>query len=448
MAAGAREIRRIRARPPDSLIKTGRRRLTRISATSPPSVALVVKGYPRLSETFIAQEILGLEQRSLPLEIVSLRHPYDPSIHPIHEQIQAPVRYLPEYLHQEPSRVLRAWWQVRRWPGYKALLSLWIKDLRRDFTANRIRRFGQALVLAAELPASIRLLYVHYLHTPASVARYAALLKGLPYAVSAHAKDIWTSPAWELREKLEDCRWLTTCTAANRDYLASLAPEADVFLTYHGLDDARFPEPPARQGTDGLDADQPVQLLGVARLVAKKGVDTLLEALAALPSDLHWRYTHIGGGAEKEVIKAKARDLGLDHRIDWQGAKAQAEVIAAYRNADIFVLASRIAEDGDRDGLPNVLMEAGSQELPALTTAVSAVPELITDGMNGLLVEPNDPSSLAQALEGLIRDPVRRRQLGKAARQVVLERFSMDPGLDMLAMRLHAEVIADQQAAA
>lgn len=413
-----------------------------------PSIALVLKGYPRLSETFIAQEILGLEQRDLSIEIVSLRHPYDPSFHPIHEQIKAPVRYLPEYLYQEPFRVLQAWWCVRRRHGYKQVRSLWLKDLWRDLTANRVRRFGQALVLAAELPSSIQLLYVHYLHTPASVARYAALLNGLPYVVSAHAKDIWTSPAWELKEKLLDCRWLTTCTAANQAYLAGLAPNADVFLTYHGLDAARFPEPPARALLDGRDPDQPVTLLGVARLVAKKGVDTLLEALSKLPPDLHWRYTHIGGGAEKVVIKAKAEALGLDDRIDWQGAKAQAEVIAAYRKADLFVLASRIADDGDRDGLPNVLMEAGSQELAAVTTAVSAVPELITDGENGLLVEPNDPDGLTKALEALIRDPRRRQCFGKNARRVVLERFSIDPGLDKLAARLLAEARAGHQVAA
>jgi len=422
--------------------------MPKISTAQPPAIALVVKGYPRLSETFIAQEILGLEQRGLPIEIVSLRHPYDPSIHPIHEQIKARVRYLPEYLYQEPLRVLKAWWRVRCWPNYRRLRSLWLKDFRRDFTANRIRRFGQALVLAAELPASIKLLYVHYLHTPASVARYAGLLKGLPYTVSAHAKDIWTSPSWELREKLQDCRWLTTCTEANRTYLGELAPESDVFLTYHGLDAARFPKPSERMGVDGSDPNQPVQLLSVARLVAKKGVDTLLEALSMLPSDLHWRYVHIGGGAEKEAIKAKASDLDLVDRIDWQGAKAQADVIAAYQNADLFVLACRIADDGDRDGLPNVFMEAGSQELPVVSTAVSAVPELITDGENGLLVAPDDPASLAKALETLMRNPAQRQELGKRGRDIVLKRFSMETGLDQLTARLLAELAADRKAAA
>ena len=186
----------------------------------------------------------------------------------------------------------------------------------------------------------------------------------------------------------------------------------------------------------------------MARLVAKKGVDTLLQALSTLPADLHWRYLHIGGGQEKAKLKARADELGLGERIEWLGAKPQTEVLAAYRRADLFVLASRIADDGDRDGLPNVLMEAGSQELPAISTSVSAVPELITDGENGLLVPPDDARALASAIESLIRDPARRLQLGETARRTVIERFSMNAGLDVLARKLSAEIDGHRQAAA
>ena len=105
-------------------------------------------------------------------------------------------------IYQEPLRVLRAWWRQRRRPGYRAARSAWSRDLRRDPTANRGRRFGQALVLADELPAGTARLHAHFLHTPASVARYAALIRGLGWSCSAHAKDIWTTPDWEKREKL------------------------------------------------------------------------------------------------------------------------------------------------------------------------------------------------------------------------------------------------------
>ena len=115
-------------------------------------VAFVLKGYPRLSETFIAQEILALERRGLDILIVSLRHPTDRATHPVHDQIRAAVLYLPEYLNQEPRRVWRGWLRSRRLPGYRAARGAWLADLRRDPTPNRVRRFGQALVLAAELP--------------------------------------------------------------------------------------------------------------------------------------------------------------------------------------------------------------------------------------------------------------------------------------------------------
>jgi hypothetical protein len=162
-------------------------------------VAFILKGYPRLSETFIAQEIAALERRGLDILIVSLRRPTDSRRHPVHQEIRAAVLYLPEYLLLEPLRVLRAWWNVRRSFDFKPVFSLWLKDLRRDLTPNRMRRFGQALVLAAELPADVRHLHTHFLHTPASVTRYAAALLGLPWSGSAHAKDVWTTPEWEKR---------------------------------------------------------------------------------------------------------------------------------------------------------------------------------------------------------------------------------------------------------
>ncbi len=399
-------------------------------------IAVVVKGYPRLSETFIAQEILGLERRGLALTIVSLRHPTDPAVHELHRQIQAPVLYLPEYVYQEPARVLRAWRRVRRWPSYRTALRLWRRDLRRDPTSNRGRRFGQALVLAHELPADVGLLYAHYLHTPASVARYAAVLCGLPWCASAHAKDIWTTPAWEQAEKLRECAWATTCTAAGAAQLRALAPDVDLMLTHHGLDANRFAAPQRSLGPDGRDPARPVRLLGVARLVPKKGIEVLLAALAALPSGLHWRYEHIGGGPLREALTALAGRLGLTERIAWRGALPHDRVADAYRAADLFVLASRIAPDGDRDGLPNVLLEAGALELPVVASRVGAVAELIEEGANGLLVPPDDPAALAGALATLIRDPAARLHYGRAGRRRVLEQFAMEPGIDRLAARL------------
>lgn len=374
-------------------------------------VAILLKGWPRLSETFIAQEILALQQAGLAFELVSLRHPTDTKTHPIHDAVTADVTYLPEYLHLAPLRVLRAWRRARRLPGYKTAYRAWRADLARDKTRNRIRRFGQACVVAAEVAPRVASLYAHFMHTPGSVARYASLMTGLPYALSAHARDIWTIPDWEKREKLADCTWLTTCTATNVAHLQGLAPEPErVFLMYHGLDLARFPPAPEHP----VDR-RPVEVISVGRRVAKKGYDTLLTALAKLPPDLDWRFTHIGGGPLKTDLEALAAALGIEDRVTWRGSQAQTEVIAAYQQADIFVLASRIDADGDRDGLPNVLMEAASQRLACVATNVSAIPEFLEQGVSGLMVPPDDPNALAQALARLISDPALRARLAAAA---------------------------------
>jgi glycosyltransferase involved in cell wall biosynthesis len=400
-------------------------------------VAFILKGYPRLSETFIAQEIHALEQRGLDILIVSLRHPTDRTVHPVHEQVKAPRLYLPEYLHQEPLRVWRGWWRARRLPGYKAARRAWLADLRRDPTPNRVRRFGQALVLAAELPPEINRLHAHFLHTPASVTRYAATMTGLPWSFSAHAKDIWTTPDWEKREKLADAQWAVTCTASGHAHLAALAPDAErVALCYHGIALDRFPPPPSRlRDNDGSDPAHPVTLLSVGRAVAKKGYDDLLAALASLPGDLHWRLVHIGGGALAGELKKDAARYGIAEHIEWRGARPQPEVLAAYRAADLFVLAAKIGPDGDRDGLPNVLVEAQSQGLACISTHLSGIPELIEHGVTGLLVPPGDPAELAAALAQLIVHPQERARLGAAGEARVRAAFDADRATEALAQR-------------
>ncbi|GIK86885.1 MAG: colanic acid biosynthesis glycosyltransferase WcaL [Betaproteobacteria bacterium] len=405
-----------------------------------PRIGVVLKGWPRLSETFIAHELAALERRGLALALYSLRQPTDAATHPVHGEVAAPVTYLPEYLHDAPSRVLRAWRAARRLPGYRAALAAFRADLARDRTRNRVRRFGQALVLAAELPADVGWLHAHFLHTPASVTRYAAALRGLPWSVSAHAKDIWTTPDWEKRRKLASCAWAVTCTRANALHLRALAPDpAQVDLVYHGLDAARFPPPPA---TAPRAPGAPVVVLAVGRAVEKKGFDDLLAALAQLPGALSWRFEHVGGGPLLPALAAQARALGIDGRVAWRGALPQPAVLERYRAADVFALPSRIAADGDRDGLPNVLMEAQSQRLPCVATTVSGIPELIDDGRTGLLVPPRDVPALSRALAALIGDAALRERIGAAGCERTRREFAFERGIDRLVERFGARVAA------
>lgn len=395
------------------------------------TVAFVLKGYPRISETFIAQEIRSLERRGLDIQIVSLRRPTDRLRHAVHDEVSAPVHYLPEYLHEAPIRVWRAWRALRAQPRYADAWRLFLRDLRRDPTRNRVRRFGQALVLVHELPANVTHLHAHFLHTPASVTRYASELSGLPWSLSAHAKDIWITPAWEAREKLAAANWTVTCTKFGWDRLRSLAADPQrITLAYHGLDSDRFPHPQSDKREAG---GQVVTILSVGRAVRKKGFDDLLQALAKMPGSIDWRFFHLGGGPLLDSLKRRARQLGLEQRIEWLGPQTQTEVLARYRCADIFVLPSRIAPDGDRDGLPNVLMEAQSQGVPCISTRVAGIPELITDGETGVLVDPGDIDALASALARLAQSDSERLRLGRAGQARVRNHFSHDTGIDRLA---------------
>lgn len=404
-------------------------------ANSAGQLAVVLKGWPRLSETFIAQELVALEARGLQFDVWSMRHPTDTKRHALHDQLKAKVRYLPEYLYQEPWRVLRGLGHSARLPGFGSALKLWLRHLMRDPSPNRVRRFGQAAVLAREASPDLKFVYAHFLHTPSSVGLYASMMRGVGWGFSAHAKDIWLSPDWEKQDKLARAAFGVTCTALGATHLRGLSNDPTrLDLVYHGLDLSRFPSPPPqRPARDGSAA--PVTIVSVGRLVEKKGYDLLLEAFAALPPQLRWRFVHIGGGDLSVKLKAQAEKLGLSDRIDWRGSRSQVEVIEALREADMFVLPSRIASDGDRDGLPNVLMEAASQELPVLSTSVSSIPEFIEDGKQGLLVAP-EVDALRIGIARMIADPEARARYAAAARERLVESFGMDAGINRLTMRL------------
>ena len=398
------------------------------------TTAVILKGYPRLSETFIAQELRGLELSGHSLRLYSMRQARDKKRHPIHDEIEAPVIYLPEYLRSEPGRTLKSCAKLLVRPRFWLALGKWLGDLVREPTRNRIRRFGQACVLASELPADVDRLYAHFIHTPAAVTHYASLITGLPWTCSAHAKDIWTSPDWDLSSKLNSCEWVATCTAVGHAHLQKLAQSpANVHLIYHGLDLERFPHfdrNPAQR--DGRDTTDPVRLFSVGRAVEKKGFDTLLGALAKLPVELHWSWTHIGGGDQSAKLEALARDLGIADRITWLGSQSQATVLEHYRNSDMFILPCRIASDGDRDGLPNVLVEAQSQALACISTPISAVPELIDSEDRGLLVPPDDVAQLSAAIQQLCRHPDQRDRLGREGEKRVRSAFDYNAGINQL----------------
>ena len=387
------------------------------------SIAIVLKGYPRLSETFIAQEILSLEKAGVSIIIISLRKPTDPYIHPVHEKIKAPISYLPEYLFNEPIRVLRSWWQVRSNPRYKSARRIWRKHLLRDFSPNRVRRWGQALVLAAEFSPEINHIYAHFLHTPASVAHYASMLTGHTWSVSSHAKDIWLTPNWEKTEKLESCSWAVTCTNYGYRHLNDLVP-GKTHLSYHGLDTKQLSQKKYSHILPHSDQGDLLRLLSVGRAVKKKGFSVLIEALSNLPKNINWHWTHIGGGSELEKLQKLSHKLGLTEKITWRGAQPQNGVFEAYENSDLFIMPSIIATDGDRDGLPNVLMEAASKKVCCIATNLPGITEFIRHDETGWIVPSKNSKELTRSIISLSQDPAKRVRLAESANKLLATHFS------------------------
>jgi glycosyltransferase involved in cell wall biosynthesis len=405
-----------------------------MTGQSSATVCVVVGSWPRVSTTFIAQELVGLEREGLKLWLTALK-PGDPVEHALHKQLAAPVHFVPRYPPLSPAAFARAWRKARRLPGYARARQMFHADSAWLSYGKRAHLFALAIMIAADMPRDTKMIYAHFIRKSGSVARYVAAMAELPLAGSAHARDIWISSDAEMRIKIDAMRWITTCNGPAMDKLSSLTDDPDkVKLIYHGLSLTRFPgDAPQRAARDGSDPNDPVVLLSVGRAVEKKGFDVLLDALATLPADRHWVWHQVGAGKIIDSLKDQAKRLGLNGRVHWHGMRDQAEVIARYRSSDLFVFPARQASDGDQDGLPNVLMEAQTQALCCLSTRFSAIPELIHDGETGILVEPGDAAALAAALQRLIAAPAERERLGAAGYQRVRDHLQAESGIREIA---------------
>jgi glycosyltransferase involved in cell wall biosynthesis len=395
-----------------------------ITATGPVGpVGLLVKIFPKLSETFILEEILGLEKRGVALRLYTLAAPTDAMTHAQVRSVRAPLTRVPDAAASREfvTRHLRLFaTHPLRWAGaFAAALRRGrpgVRDfLRAGWLAEQLRRDG------------VTHLHTHFISTPADIAALASQLGALPFSISAHAKDIYLSAHDDLKRKLDAAQFTVTCTEFNRRTLASIAPGAAVHRMYHGLDRALFhPRSPAASGAPPL-------ILSVGRLREKKGLDTLIDACAKLRARQQpFACEIIGYGEEREHLQLRIDRLALGNQVRLVGALARDDVIAAYARTAVYVQPSRIAADGDRDGIPNVLLEAMAMGLPVVASRVSGIPELVSHGRNGLLVEPDQAALLADAIERVLTQPALAARLGRDATTSVAEAFDNDRNLELL----------------
>jgi glycosyltransferase involved in cell wall biosynthesis len=382
-----------------------------------PRVGYVLKMYPRLSETFILSEILAHEAAGLPLEIFSLRAPIDGRFHEGLSRVQARVQYLPGD-RLKPAELWSAVQSI-----YKAepgLLERFAHVPRHD----SVNTAYQGLMLAAEVRRlGITHLHAHFANVAAATARIASCLTGVPYSITAHAKDIFHCDVdgEALRRQLRDASAVVTVSDYNVRFLRDAFGEnaAAVQRIYNGVDLDRFPyRAPAERGP---------LILGTGRLVEKKGFDVLLRACAILAGrhrEFHCEL--IGDGELRPQLERQIVALGLDDRVTMRGALPQHEVIARVREAAALAAPCVVAQDDNRDGLPTVLIEAMALGTPCVSTDVTGIPEILRDGETGLLVGQNDPEGLAAALERLLDDAQLRVRLAEEARRLVESDFDID----------------------
>ncbi|MCL4543886.1 MAG: glycosyltransferase family 4 protein [Chloroflexi bacterium] len=399
--------------------------MQRYGSQEAPRIAYLIKCFPRVSETFILHEVLELEHQGLPLRIFSLLEPSGGKVAQAVRDVQAAVTYVPQRSPRGVLALLAA-------AGRRFAKSPWrflhtaVGAVTREPARSALRHLLYATYLAGELEREqVTHLHAHYANTPATVAQLVHQLTGIPFSFTAHAKDIYLTPQAALHHKMQMASFVVTCTAYNQRYLTALAGaslQQRVYRIYHGLNLRAFPV----LGTYAYARPVRPLVLVVARLVEKKGLPDLLRAcwlLCERGYDFDCRI--VGEGVLRPNLERDIRELGLEDRVRLWGAEAHERVIEMYRQAAVVALPSVIGENGDRDGIPNVLVEALYMGVPVVSTPVSGIPELITSGVNGLLCPPHDPEALADAIARLLDDPLLRDQLIRAGRQTVLERFDM-----------------------
>ncbi len=379
----------------------------------------LVKKFPRLSETFVLGEILRQEREGADITVFARRQADDEPRHAALSQLRAPI-------HLVGEKGLNPWQELFQDPAPPE--STWdrLGSTVRWLLAAEITKLPKLVAEALWLlrrcrELDIEHLHVHFASESAIVAWIAAELGGPSYSITAHAKDIYRSTVRPkvLSKLVGDSRFTVTVCDANVNYLmGSIEPWARprVRRLYNGIDLNDFAQ---RKG----EGAEPL-ILGVGRLVEKKGFDTLLEALAILKKSGHtFRASIMGDGEERDQLEALRHRLGLEDTVELTGAVDQSSVREAMKGATLFSLPCRIGTDGNRDALPTVLLEALAVGLPIVSTTVTGIPEILDGGRCGKLLEPNDPRGLARAMAELLDNPPERMKIAQAGRKHVERHF-------------------------
>ena len=393
-------------------------------------IGYIVKMYPRLSETFILNEILELERRGVEIAIFSARRPNEGRFHPQVSNVKASVFYLDEL---EP----------KKWPS-------WLGDVWPVLSSHRARFWPlvenalvaresgllDLLLSSAWLGAKAEEMGLSHLHAhfgslSSTYPYFAHLITGIPFSFTAHARDIYFYDMQQhyLRDKLFAAKFVVTVTDYNRRYLMEENPglnDDKINVIYNGIDASQFK-------CDGRQIRDSNHILGVGRLVPKKGFNNLLDACRLLKDrNVSFRCSIVGDGQEAELLRQQTRDLDLDDQVSFLGARNQQEIMELMQQATLLCLPCTVDVTGDRDALPTVILEAMACGLPVISTDISGIPEIIDSGIDGSLVKPDDPLDLSQEIEDLLSSDDKRARFVREGLKKVRSRFDLSTNVDSL----------------
>ncbi|MCL3883146.1 glycosyltransferase family 4 protein [Marivita sp. GX14005] len=377
-------------------------------------IGYVLKRYPRFSETFIVTEILAHEAAGQEIEIFALRPVEETHFQDMLGRVRAPVTRVPDSFRNADA----LWSLIER--ARDTLPSGW--TALHAMTGAAGRDVAQAIIVALTAhERGITHLHAHFGTVSTSVARLAAALAGITYSFTMHAKDIYhdyDTPV-HLDEKLRDAAGAVTVSDYNRAYLRDRfgADAAHVARIYNGLDLTRLPYAAPNSGGE---------ILAIGRLVEKKGFDVLIDAMALMRDAGHTVPCRIiGSGDQEAALRARIDAAGLQNVVRLDGPRPQAEVFDALRRASMLVCPCVVGADGNRDGLPTVLLEAMALGTPCISTDVVGIPELVRDNDTGLCVPERDAEALADAMARLSGDPALAARLSRSARALIEAEFDI-----------------------
>lgn len=382
-------------------------------------VAYILKRYPRLSETFIVNEILGLEGAGTPVRIFAGAHPREEGVHEMVGQVRAAVTYTGRTGKAETWDLLAA--HHRTASASPARYEKVFLGVEKNGDPDTLAEFVQAgRIAACCLREEISHLHAHFATFAARVACLVSRLTGIPFSFTAHAKDIFlhTVDRSVLSDLLRRAEFVVAISEYHRKFLLSLQPGARVEIVRNGIHLSRFP---FRNGRRSLDS--PIQLLAAGRLVEKKGFADLIRACALLRDRaVPFQCRIVGEGEQRPNLEQLIAELRLQEYCRLEGAKTQEELIEFLGRASVFVTPCVTTPSGDRDGLPTVLLEAMTSGVPVIATPVTAIPEIVRDGRTGHLVPEKDPKAIAGAIERIRNEPESTGRMVEAARRIIQER--------------------------